>query len=92
MQKQESPTYIKAITIRDSSDIHTMTEDIKKGMVLILRVTPLAQKDVKKLRKMVEELYVIARDSNADIARLGEERIIVTPPNVKIWKPDYDLK
>ncbi|HIF52800.1 MAG: cell division protein SepF [Thaumarchaeota archaeon] len=92
MQKQESPTYIKAITIRDSSDIHTITEDIKKGMVLILRVTPLAQKDVKKLRKMVEELYVIARDSNADIARLGEERIIVTPPNVKIWKPDYDLK
>jgi len=92
MQKQESPTYIKAITIRDSSDIHTITEDIKKGMVLILRVTPLAQKDVIKLRKMVEELYVIARDSNADIARLGEERIIVTPPNVKIWKPDYDLK
>ena len=54
MQKQESPTYLKAITIRDSSDIHTITEDIKKGMVLILRVTPLAQKDVKKLRKMVE--------------------------------------
>ena len=92
MQKQESPTYLKAITIRDSSDIHTINEDIKKGMVLILRVTPLAQKDVKKLRSMVEELYVIARDSNADIARLGEERIIVTPPNVKIWKPDYDLK
>ncbi len=77
MQKQEAPTYLKAITIRDSSDIHTINEDIKKGMVLILRVTPLAQKDVKKLRKMVEELYVIARDSNADIARLGEERIIV---------------
>jgi hypothetical protein len=92
MQKQENPVYLKAITIRDSSDIHTINEDIKKGMVLILRVTPLAQKDVKKLRKMVEELYVIARDSDADIARLGEERIIVTPPNVKIWKPDYDLK
>ena len=92
MQKQEAPIYLKAITIRDFSDIHTINEDIKKGMVLILRVTPLAQKDVKKLRKMVEELYVIARDSNADIARLGEERIIVTPPNVKIWKPDYDLK
>ena len=92
MQKQETPTYLKAITIRDSSDIHTINEDIKKGMVLILRVTPLAQKDVKKLRKLVEELYVIARDSNADIERLGEERIIVTPPNVKIWKPDYDLK
>ena len=90
MQKQE--TYVKAITIRDPSDIHTIKEDVKKGMILILRVTPLALKDVEKLRKVVEELYVIARDSNADIARLGDERIIVTPQGVKIWKPDYDLK
>lgn len=92
MQKQESPTYLKAITIRDPSDIHTIKEDIKKDMILILRVTPLAQKDVDKLRKVVEELYTIAKSSNADIARLGEERIIVTPPGVKIWKPEYDLK
>ncbi len=92
MQKQESPTYLKAITIRDPSDIHSIKEDIKKDMILILRVTPLAQKDVDKLRKVVEELYTIAKNSNADIARLGEERIIVTPPGVKIWKPDYDLK
>jgi uncharacterized protein len=92
MQKQANPTYLKAITIRDPSDLHTIKEDIKKEMILILRVTPLAQKDVDKLRKVVEELYAIAKNSNADIARLGEERIIVTPPGVKIWKPDYDLK
>ncbi len=92
MQKQESPTYLKAITIRDPSDIHTIKEDIKKDMILILRVTPLAQKDVDKLRKVVEELYTMAKNANADIARLGEERIIVTPPGIKIWKPEYDLK
>ena len=92
MQKQENPTYLKAITIRDPSDLHTIKEDIKKEMILILRVTPLAQKDVDKLRKVVEELYTIAKNANADIARLGEERIIITPPGVKIWKPDYDLK
>ncbi len=92
MQKQPSPTFLKAITIRDPSDIHTIKEDIKKDMILILRVTPLAHKDVDKLRKVVEDLYTIAKNSNADIARLGEERIIVTPPGVKIWKPEYDLK
>ncbi len=92
MQKQQSPTFLKAITIRDPSDIHTIKEDIKKDMILILRVTPLAHKDVDKLRKLVEDLYTIAKNSNADIARLGEERIIVTPPGVKIWKPEYDLK
>ncbi|MBM3895708.1 MAG: cell division protein SepF [Thaumarchaeota archaeon] len=92
MQKHENPTYLKAITIRDPSDIHSIKEDIKKGMILILRVTPLAQKDVDELRKIVEELYKVAKATGADIARLGEERIIVTPASVKIWKPEYDLK
>lgn len=92
MQKQENPTYLKAITIRDSSDVHTIKEDIKRGMILILRVTPLAQKDVAQLREVVGELYSIAKGEDADIARLGEERIIVSPSSVKIWKPEYDLK
>jgi SepF-like predicted cell division protein (DUF552 family) len=92
MQKQENHTYLKAITIRDTSDVHSIKEDIKKGMILILRVTPLAQKNVEQLRKVVEELYSIAKDAGADIARLGEERIIVAPSSVKIWRPDYDLK
>ena len=92
MQKQEIPTYLKAITIRDPSDVHSIKEDIKKKMILILRVTPLAQNDVEKLRKVVEDLYTIAKNADADIARLGEERIIITPSGVKIWKPEYDLK
>ena len=61
-------------------------------MILVLRVTPLAQKNVDELRKVVEEIYTIAKAHDADIARLGEERIIVTPPGVKIWKAEYDLK
>ena len=92
MQKQESNTYLKAITIKDVSDIHAIREDIKKGMILILRVTPLAQKDVGQLRKLIEEVYAVAKAAGADIARLGEERIVVTPTNIKIWKPEYDLK
>lgn len=92
MQKQENPTYLKAITIRDPSDIHSIKDDIKKNMILILRVTPLAQKDVDQLRKLVEELYSVAKSSDADIARLGEERIIVAPSTIRIWKPEYDLK
>jgi hypothetical protein len=35
MQKQETPTYLKAITIRDISDIHSIKEDIKKGMIML---------------------------------------------------------
>ncbi len=92
MQRQEAPTYLKAITIRDPSDMRQIREDVKGGMVLILRVTPLANKDVTKLRALVSELYALAKENGYDIARLGEERIIVTPSRIKIWKPDYGLK
>ncbi|MBI5377658.1 MAG: cell division protein SepF [Thaumarchaeota archaeon] len=92
MQAQKAPTYLKAITLRDVSDVHAVKDDIKKSMILVLRVTPLAQKNVDELRKAVEEIYAIAKTTGADIARLGEERIIVTPPGVKIWRAEYDLK
>jgi SepF-like predicted cell division protein (DUF552 family) len=92
MQTQKTPVYLKALTLRDISDIAAIKEDIKKHMILILRVTPLAQKDVEELRKVVEDLYSYVQSIGGDIARLGEERVVITPPGVKIWRGAYDLK
>jgi SepF-like predicted cell division protein (DUF552 family) len=92
MQTQKAPVYLKAITLRDKSDVAAVKEDIKKHMILIIRVTPLAQKDLEELRKAVEDLYSYTQSAGGDIARLGEERIVVTPPGVKIWRGVYDLK
>jgi uncharacterized protein len=92
MQTQKTPVYLKAITLRDQSDIAVVKEDIKKHMILIIRVTPLAQKDLEELRKVVEDLYSYTQSAGGDIARLGEERIVITPPGVKIWRGINDLK
>jgi SepF-like predicted cell division protein (DUF552 family) len=92
MQTQKAPVYLKAVTLRDKSDVAAVKEDIKKHMILIIRVTPLAQKDLEELRKTVEDLYSYTQSAGGDIARLGEERIVVTPPGVKIWRGVYDLK
>jgi SepF-like predicted cell division protein (DUF552 family) len=92
LQTQKTPVYLKALTLRDISDIAAIKDDVKKHMILILRVTPLAQKDVEELRKVVEDLYAYSQSIGGDIARLGEERIVITPPGVKIWRGAYDLK
>ena len=84
--------YLKAMTVRDYSDIEMIKKDIKMGMILIVRVGPMAQRNLAELRKLVDDLYSAARQEDADIARLGEERILVTPKGVQIWKPQYDLK
>ena len=92
MQTQNTPIYLKAITLRDMSDIPSIKDDAKKRMILILRVTPLAQKDVVELRRAIEDLYKYVQSVGGDIARLGEERVVITPPSVRIWRGSYDLK
>jgi SepF-like predicted cell division protein (DUF552 family) len=89
---QKEPIYLKAITLRDISDLNGIKEDARKHIILIIRVTPLAQKDTDNLRKAIEDLYNYVKSSGGDIARLGEERVVITPPSVKIWKGAYDLK
>jgi SepF-like predicted cell division protein (DUF552 family) len=92
MQTQKTPIYLKAITLRDMSDVASIKNDTKKQTIVILRVTPLAQKDVEGLRKAIDELYGYVQSIGGDIARLGEERVVLTPPGVKIWRGAYDMK
>jgi uncharacterized protein len=83
---QKPPIYLKAITLKSISDVSDIKKDAKREMIIILRVTPLAHKDVEELRKAIEDLYKYVQSSGGDIARLGEERVVITPPSVKIWK------
>ncbi|MFQ5920567.1 MAG: cell division protein SepF [Nitrososphaerales archaeon] len=92
MQTHNPEIYVKAITLRDSSDLDAIRQDVKKRMIVIVRVTPLAQKNIDELRTAVDELYKFAQSVEGDIARLGEERVVITPPGVKIWKGAYDMK
>lgn len=91
MRTQEPPIYLKAITLRNLRDIANIKDDVKKHMILILRVTPLAQKDVVELRKAMDDLYHHVQSLGGDIARLGEERVVIMPPTVKIWRGTPEL-
>jgi SepF-like predicted cell division protein (DUF552 family) len=86
---QDNMIYLKTYTLRNK-DISEIKDDIKKQMILIIRITPLAQRDVDDLRIVIEDLYKSVITVGGDISRLGEERIIITPPNVKIWHKDDD--
>lgn len=79
-------TYLKAMPLRDLSDLDSVKAEVKSGNILILRITPLANKSVDDVKRAVNELCEFAESVGGDIARLGEERVVVCPPNVKIWR------
>jgi SepF-like predicted cell division protein (DUF552 family) len=79
-------TYLKAMPLRDLSNLEEIKNEVKKGNVLILRVTPLASKSIEDVKRAVNELYEFAESIDGDIARLGEERIVICPQNIRIWR------
>jgi len=85
--RSEKPvTYIKAISLRNYSDIEKIKEELKMGNVLIIKITPLAIKNIEEVKNAIDELKAYSQLINGDIARLGEERIVMTPPSIKIWR------
>lgn len=85
-EKTKETVYLKALSLKSLEELPGIKDDVNKRMIIILRITPLAQKDVEELKKAVEELYQFSVSIGGDIARLGEERIVITPPGVKIWR------
>ena len=79
-------TYLKAMPLRDLSDLETVKNEVKNGNILILRITPLASKSIEDVKRAVNELYEFAESISGDIARLGEERVVICPPNIRIWR------
>jgi SepF-like predicted cell division protein (DUF552 family) len=87
-QKQEAPskTYLKAMPLRELSDLENIKTEVKNGHIIILRVTPLASKSIEDVKSAVNELYQFAESIGGDIARLGEERVVICPKTIRIWR------
>lgn len=81
-----SPIYVKALPLQELDDVESIKGEIKTGNILIIRITPLARKSVDETKLAITELTDHVKSIGGDIARLGEERIVITPPGVRIWR------
>lgn len=85
-KEKSNETYLRAMPLRDLSDLEAIKTEVTKGNILIIRITPLASKNIEDVKRAVNELYEFAESINGDIARLGEERVVICPQNIRIWR------
>lgn len=79
-------TYLKAMPLKTVADVENVKNEVKNGNIIILRVTPLASKSIEDVKNAVNELTQFAESIGGDIARLGEERVVICPKNIRIWR------
>jgi len=87
-EKTQKKAYLKALPLRTLDDLEAIKNELKMGNILILRVSPLARKSVEDVKKAVNELYEFAKSIGGDIARLGEERVVIVPSFIRIWRQE----
>jgi SepF-like predicted cell division protein (DUF552 family) len=83
---EEVKTYLKAMPLRELADLETVQNEVKTGNIIILRITPLASKSIEEVKQAVDQLYAFTESINGDIARLGEERVVICPEKIRIWR------
>ena len=81
-----SKVYLKAFPLRNLEDVEVFKQEVKSGNILILKISPLAKKSVDDVKRAVGDLSEFVRLIGGDIARLGEERVVITPNFVQIWR------
>ncbi len=82
--------YVKALPLQELDDVEEIKAEIRMGNILIVRITPLARKSVDETKLVITELTDHVKSIGGDIARLGEERIVITPPGIRIWRREAD--
>jgi SepF-like predicted cell division protein (DUF552 family) len=82
----QHPIYVKAYPLRDLADVPRIKAEIIEGNILIVKITPIAKRSVEETKSAINELVEFIKSIEGDIARLGEERIVMTPPTVKVWR------
>ncbi len=78
--------FLKAMPLRRLEDIASIKQEINSGNIVILKISPLAKKSIDDVKRAVNELLAFAQSVGGDIARLGEERVVITPSSIRIWR------
>jgi uncharacterized protein len=78
--------YVRAMPLSQLKDLDSIERVLSAGNVLIVKITPIAKRSVEETKVAINQLTDFAKRQGGDIARLGEERVVLTPPGIRIWR------
>jgi uncharacterized protein len=77
--------YVKPIALESEADVNVIMEELKAKNIVLLNVTPMS-KQPNKLRQTMDNIKAFVMKINGDIARIDENKVLLTPTKVKIVK------
>ena len=83
---EHADMWVRPFSLEEVVDIEKVSTELIKGNMVLLNIEQLFKKNQIKLRQAISELKTTVHDINGDIARVTEQKLLVTPAGVKIAK------
>lgn len=77
--------YVKPIALQTEADAKLVEDELKQKNHVILNIAPLAR-NPPKLKSAISDIKTFVKGINGDMAMISEDKILLTPHNVKIVK------
>ncbi len=81
----DADSYVKPITLQSDSDLKLVEEELSRKNIVLLNISAYARNPAK-LKTAVAALRQFTGTNGGDIARIDEDKILLTPSKVKIVK------
>ena len=77
---------MKPLTLATDADTDMVLNEAKAGNIVLLNIGDLSRRNAIKLKELVTKIKGGVDGINGDIARISQDRVLVTPSRVKIVK------
>ncbi len=86
---ETSKIYIMSVVLKRFDDVYVIEEELKRGNIVIVNISRfLTSSKLPELKQILTILKRMVSRLGGDIARLGNQRIILTPSFVEIVKEE----
>jgi len=83
---EEADAFVKPLNLATDADIEIVVNEAKAGNIVLLNIGDLSRRNAIKLKELVTKIKTNVDGIDGDIARISQDRILVTPSKVKIIK------
>jgi uncharacterized protein len=77
--------YVKPLALSSEADLVAIQAELQKRNIILLNISEMSKRP-QTLKGIVDNLKAYVEKTNGDIARLDEEKLLITPTKVKIIK------
>lgn len=83
---ENADAFVKPMDLMVDADADAVLKEVKAGNIALVNIADLQKRNASKLRELVGVIKSEVRKIDGDMARISQERLIVTPARVKIIK------